>query len=180
MPADLREVTICALSGEPAAPWCPSRAKEWLTAGDDAVPCSWHHRSDEGLLTIYPPEYRAWAATSVFASAARLAPAAPSPPAPSARPARSAPSARSPSLSIANPPEGAVYSIDPTLRREFQALPLRAVTARPTTVRWSVDGAHVGTSSSERPLSWPLTVGAHVIEARDTDGRRASTSVVVR
>ena len=83
-------------------------------------------------------------------------------------------------MSIANPPEGAVYSVDPTLRREFQALPLRAVTARPITVRWSVDGEPVGSSSSDRPLSWRLAVGAHSIEVQDADGRRATTSVVVR
>ena len=81
---------------------------------------------------------------------------------------------------IANPPEGAVYSVDPTLRREFQALPLRAITAKPTTVQWRVDGAHVGTASSERTVSWPLVVGSHRIEAEDADGRRVATSVVVR
>jgi membrane carboxypeptidase/penicillin-binding protein PbpC len=83
-------------------------------------------------------------------------------------------------LSIANPPDGAVYSIDPTLRREFQALPLRAVTPRPTTVRWSVDGVAVGSASSDRPMSWPLAVGVHRIDVQDADGRRAQTSVVVR
>ena len=36
------------------------------------------------------------------------------------------------------------------------------------------------TSSSERGVSWPLAVGAHEIEARDAEGRRAKTSVVVK
>jgi membrane carboxypeptidase/penicillin-binding protein PbpC len=85
-----------------------------------------------------------------------------------------------PPLAIANPPAGAIYSVDPTLRREFQALPLRVVTARPTTVTWLVDGAPIGTLSSERPLAWPLAVGSHRIEVRDAAGRRAATSVVVR
>jgi membrane carboxypeptidase/penicillin-binding protein PbpC len=83
-------------------------------------------------------------------------------------------------LLIANPPKGATYSIDPTLRREFQSLPLRAVTARPTTVQWSIDGAPVGSASSDRPLSWPLAVGTHRIDVKDADGRRATSSVVVR
>ena len=77
-------------------------------------------------------------------------------------------------------PAGAIYSVDPTLRREFQALPLRAVSDRPTTLTWLVDGAPIGTASSERALSWPLAVGAHEIEARDTEGRRARSSVVVK
>jgi penicillin-binding protein 1C len=173
VPSDLRQVTICALSGEPANPWCPSKTSEWVVAQADAPPCSWHHRSDEGLLTIYPPEYRRWSASAPAAvrppSSAHAAAVVP---APLRRPAAA--------LSIANPPDGAVYSVDPTLRREFQALPLRAVTPRPTTVRWSVDGAPVGTASSEKPLDWPLAVGTHRIEAMDPDGRRASTSVVVR
>jgi membrane carboxypeptidase/penicillin-binding protein PbpC len=125
------------------------------------------------LLTIYPPEFRAWAdevhglqasrRTTVEAAARN-------------RPIRG----EGGSLVIANPPAGAIYSVDPTLRREFQALPLRAVANRPTTVTWLVDGALVGSTSSERTLSWPLAIGAHDIEARDADGRRAKTSVIIR
>jgi penicillin-binding protein 1C len=179
VPQGFSEVTICALSGEPANPWCPSRAREWLPGGGDAPPCSWHHRSDEGLLTVYPAQYRAWSASLSTPAHVRTVADRQSPLAKQAESRRSSESAKA-ALSIAHPPEGAVYSYDPTLRREFQALSLRAVTARPTTVRWLVDGAHVGTSSSERPLPWPLAVGSHVIEARDTEGRRATTSVVVR
>jgi len=91
-----------------------------------------------------------------------------------------APAGIRPELSIANPPAGAIYSVDPTLRREFQALPLRAVTARPTTVTWLVNGATIGTTSSEASLAWPLAVGAHEIEVRDATGRRATTSVIVK
>ena len=188
VPADLRQVTICALSGEPASPSCPNRTTEWLPPSEDAPPCSWHHASDEGLLTVYPAEYRAWAAITGspegprsgrpeglrYGAAADLRHKAAAPElAPVAQAFR-------PALTIANPPDGAIYSIDPTLRREFQALPLRAVTARPTTVRWTVDGAPVGAGSSDRPVSWPLAVGTHRIEVQDAAGRRAQTSVVVR
>ena len=173
-PADLERVTICALSGMRANAWCPSRAKEWVAAGDEALPCAWHHQSDEGLLTVYPAEFRAWADETQGVAAPRRASteAAAVPPKPR--------SGEGGSLTIANPPAGAIYSVDPTLRREYQSLPLRAVTGRPTTVTWLVDGAPVGTASSERTLSWPLAVGAHEIEARDRDGRRARTSVIVK
>src|SRR5204862_7169235 len=60
--ADVREATICALSGERATDACPSRAREWVAVDRDLPPCSWHHRSDEGVVTVYPSEYRAWAA----------------------------------------------------------------------------------------------------------------------
>jgi membrane carboxypeptidase/penicillin-binding protein PbpC len=163
------------LSGMRANRWCPSRAKEWVGAGDeDALPCSWHHQSDEGLLTIYPPEYRAWAADAGGHNivAARTV----------SKGNDVSQKSRSGEigLAIANPPAGAIYSVDPTLRREFQALPFRVVTARPMKVTWLVDGATVGTASSERTLSWPLAIGAHEIEVRDADGRRARTTVVVR
>src|SRR5450759_3004061 len=173
-PANTEEVTICALSGMRANPWCPSRAKEWVGVNDeDTLPCSWHHQSDEGLLTIYPQEYRAWAGNGEPSPRLRQGEPSPAP-----RPGLDGKIAAS--LAIANPPAGAIYSVDPTLRREFQALPLRAVTAHPTTVTWLVDGATFGTASSERSLSWPLAIGAHEIEARDAEGRRARTSVVVK
>jgi penicillin-binding protein 1C len=171
-PQGVEEVTICALSGMRANPWCPSRAKEWIGAANaELLPCAWHHQSDEGLLTIYPPEFRAWVAESGVGAAAHVS---------ATRRSGEGGVTRTSPLAIANPPAGAIYSVDPTLRREFQALPLRAVSDRPTTLTWLVDGATVGTASSERALSWPLAVGAHDIEARDTEGRRARTSVIVK
>jgi penicillin-binding protein 1C len=178
-PSDVQEVAICALSGMRANAWCPTRTLEWLPVDDEALPCAWHHRSDDGVITIYPPEYRAWAgnppgraARTVDARFEILSDAA----LPTAR--LRPRSGRA--LAIANPPSGAIYSIDPTLRADFQALPLRATTASRTTIAWTVDGRPVGTASSEEPLPWPLRVGTHVIEARDPDGRRAEASVVVR
>jgi len=176
-PDSIAEVTICALSGMRANAWCPSRAKEWVRTDDEALPCSWHHQSDEGLLTIYPPEYRAWAASDGSRAASRES-SAPSPESRVASPQSRV--ASSQSLRIVNPPAGAIYSIDPTLRREFQSLPLRAVTAHPTSVTWKVDGERIGTMSSEKSLDWPLAVGRHEIEAQDAAGRGARTSIVVK
>jgi penicillin-binding protein 1C len=167
-PRGLQQVTVCALSGLRANEWCPTKAREWAEADDDPVPCAWHHQTDRGLLTIYPPEYRAWELSTRTLAVAGTRASHP----------RGAPATAS--LAIANPPAGAIYSVDPTLRREFQALPLRAVTPKPMTVTWLVDGAPVGRTSSDRALSWPLAVGAHEIEVRDDSGGRARTSVVVK
>ena len=178
-PPDVERVTICALSGMRANAWCPSRAKEWLPVDAEALPCSWHHQSDEGLLTIYPPEFRAWAAddgdhakgSRASTSSVQLPQHAP----------LSGQSVASAGLAIANPPAGAIYSIDPTLRAEFQALPLRAVTTAPAprSHGWSTVPRSARRRPNE-PMSWPLRVGTHRIEARDTDGRRAEAAVVVR
>lgn len=175
VPDDVERATICALSGMRANPWCPVRVTEWLPKGTASAPCGWHHQAPEGLLTRYPAEYRAWAGSQVSGSGP-VAPEA------ETRPARAKPRVFNPQhhLEIANPLPGAIYSVDPTLRRAFQALPLRVVSDRPTTVTWSVDGREIGRTDSDRALSWPLVVGIHQIEARDPEGRSARTSVVVR
>ena len=59
-PAGTGQRDICALSGMIANAWCPTHQREWLPPGEDAA-CSWHHLSDEGLLVVWPPEYRVWA-----------------------------------------------------------------------------------------------------------------------
>ena len=146
---DLEEVTICALSGMPANAWCPLRKKEWLPASAEALPCSWHHEAPEGIVTIYPAEYRAWAAEatkSLYSEATeatedidqkiRKTTTAPWP-----LTRRTVPST---ALTISNPPAGALYSIDPTLRPEFQALSLRVISDRPTTIKWSINGSPLG------------------------------------
>ena len=175
VPDGIVERDVCALSGMPANPWCPARQRERLPATNDP-PCSWHHLSDDGLLVIWPPAYRQWArqnglmpemAPRVMSASARPAVAPPPP------------IVRGP-LEIVNPPAGATYLIDPTLRREFQTLPLRVVAAAPGTIEWQVAGRVVGSSSSETALMWPLTPGVHKITARDERGRVAESSVVVK
>jgi penicillin-binding protein 1C len=173
-PEGLEEAIICAVSGQRAQPWCPSRLREWLPAGVNLQLCAWHRNSDQGVVTIYPAEYRAWSATTVRGPAGTASSAAVP-----RTPARSSDLGPG-TLTIANPAEGTVYSIDPTLRPEFQALPLRVISPHPTSVTWFVDGSEIGTSSSERSLDWPLVVGTHQIEVRDADGRLARSAVVVR
>jgi penicillin-binding protein 1C len=168
---------VCALSGMPSNGWCPSRRREHLLPGDaaDEVKCTWHHQGDEGVLTFWPPEYRQWAKQNGLLNAG------PSnvrelrtPERPSVRTPDSAP------LSIVNPPSGGIYLIDPTLRREFQTLALRAVAARSGQIEWLVNGRVVGSSSSEAAFQWPLSLGAHQITARDSFGNVADSSVTVK
>jgi penicillin-binding protein 1C len=167
-PAGLERRTICALSGMVATSACPVKMHEWLVI-EDAEPCSWHRRTDEGLLTVYPPIFRQWSLAENQRApeiAERI----------TLRQGGSPQAA----LSIASPPAGAIYSVDPTLRAEYQALPLRAVTELPTPLTWIVDGRLFRTASSERPVTWPLVVGRHTIEVHDATGARAQTWVVVR
>ena len=85
------------------------------------------------------------------------------------------------SLAIANPPAGAVYLIDPTLRSQYQALPLRAAAdGHAGMIEWAIDGSRLGASQADEPLQWPLVSGAHRISARDELGRMAAVDIVVK
>jgi penicillin-binding protein 1C len=173
---DAAEGEICALSGLAANTWCPNRRREWLPAERPPLPCSWHHQSDEGLLTILPPEYQAWNG----AGAAGLR----RPATPGARraetPGPNRAPARKPVFAIANPSDGATYMIDPTLRREFQTLSLRAVSDANGEIAWAIDGHRVGVTRPGAALDWPLVPGRHRIAARDARGRTAEAIITVR
>ena len=65
-----------------------------------------------------------------------------------------------------------MYLIDPTLRSQYQALPLRAAAdAHAGMIEWAIDGSRFGASHADEPLQWPLAPGTHRISARDELGR---------
>ena len=175
---------ICALSGLAANRWCPTRRSEWTAAERAPLPCSWHHLGDEGLVTIWPAEYRAWASENVpdfRLTDFRLKPEA----------TRGVTQNRSVTqnrgfhlqaedLRIVSPADGSTYLIDPTLRREFQTLSLRAVARMQGPIEWAVNGEALGRSDADARLEWPLVRGTHRITARDAHGRTAEAQVVVR
>jgi penicillin-binding protein 1C len=174
-PDGLVEREICALSGLTANPWCPSRRRERVPAAEDS-PCSWHHQTDEGLLVVWPPEYRQWARQNRLLADAppRLASA-------SVHHVRTdASEIARPPLAIANPPSGATYLIDPTLRRGFQTLSLRAVASVTGELEWHIDGKRLGSVGSDTGLEWPLATGSHTITVRDRNGHSAESTIVVR
>ncbi|HMF99099.1 MAG TPA: penicillin-binding protein 1C [Vicinamibacterales bacterium] len=209
MPERTTKETVCALSGMRASPWCPSQKDEWIAAdrrGDRE--CTWHllaRTSDPEpgtrepeprtrepereprtpnseprtpvVVVQWPSEYLAWARTerlldqriplpSAARTALAVAPRAMASPTPAP-------------LRIVNPPDGAVYLIDPTLRREFQALPLRAATDA-ADVEWRIDGRSVGRGAPNAAVAWPLSPGAHTVTVRDVRGREANAVIVVK
>ncbi|MEK6375083.1 MAG: transglycosylase domain-containing protein [Acidobacteriota bacterium] len=142
-PPDLERQPVCALSGARPSTSCPTVDNEWLSRDAAVEFCAWHH---EGYIA-WPAEYREWAGGQ-----------------------RSTVNGQPPTanaLRITNPANDATYLIDPTLRREFQSLRLRANAS----ARWTVDG---------RPVSreWPLAPGKHVIVAEGAAGRDAVTVTV--
>ncbi len=174
-PSDLHEGTICALSGMRAGDACPIRVSEWLPPGFSPLPCSWHHASEDGLLTLWPDEYRTWAAGQGLLEPDR--PMRVMHTQPDRAAAGGARTGRR--LEITSPPDGATYLIDPTLRLEFQTLPLRVVGAAGR-VEWTVNGRRLGSKSEDGGLSWPLERGKHQVRARDGRGRVAEASILVK
>jgi penicillin-binding protein 1C len=171
-PAELKRVEICALSGLRANAWCPTRKSEWLTAEHSAQTCAWHYLTDTGVFVAWPSEYREWAAGREMAMSAAV-------PRRASREPNGPTSART-SLAMANPPDGATYLIDPTLRREFQALPLRVTASHTGVIEWFVNGVPAGRAESNTAVAWPLTPGRHRITARDAAGRTVESTIDVR
>jgi penicillin-binding protein 1C len=181
-PTNVIEREICALSGMTANAWCPIRRREWVAAESSSLPCSWHHHGEEGLLTFWPAEYRQWAHANGLDHSDRVAPTSAEQRITTLKSASlgvRATAARV-ELTIVSPPDGATYLIDPTLRREFQTLPLRAATDAHGSIEWSVAGTVVGSADANRALDWSLVPGEHRIVARDAQGHTAEATVVVR
>ena len=173
---------VCALSGQPANDWCPAKASEWMPDGHAGPPCTWHHESETGLQTIWPSEYRQWAAGQglLTDSGLRRASLPTSPILTEVRAGIREASAQR-RLSIASPADGTLYLIDPTLRPEFQRLSLRATAGREAEyIDWSINGLPVGRSAPEKALAWSLVAGEHRITARDARGQLAEARIRVR
>jgi penicillin-binding protein 1C len=188
VPATVVRREICALSGMVANPWCPTKTTEWVPSESAEAPCSWHHESEDGLLTVWPAVYRPWATEHGLLAVrnVRLQPdhvvRGVRPGGDLAGPGKAGHHGQDKiTLSIANPPAGAVYLIDPTLRSQYQALPLRAAAdAHAGMIEWAIDGSRIGTSHADEPLQWPLAPGVHRISARDELGHMAAVDIVVK
>jgi penicillin-binding protein 1C len=168
--ATLTTREICALSGLTAGASCPSRRREWTAVEGEPAPCTWHVRTASGVAIAWPPEYREWA----------RGPRGPDHVLQHRDVERHDLTPRGAALRITSPASGATYLIDPTLRREFQTLSLRALAETPGTIAWLVDGKAIGMAQAGGALDWPLTPGTHRFTARDAHGHTADAVIVVR
>lgn len=181
---ELHERDICALSGLAANEWCPTRRREWLPADSELMPCSWHHLDDGAVITIWPAEYHEWArGRGIRVPNLPRVPKVPVvpgvPKVPRVATVQSVTADRG-GFRISSPADGSTYLIDPTLRREFQALSLRAVSSSPGAIEWWIDGRPVTRTSAQPAASWSLMPGTHTFVARDEDGRTARSVIIVR
>jgi penicillin-binding protein 1C len=165
-PTGMTPVRICGLSGQKETAECPSGAQELLPLDEVPPVCRWHVREGGAVRTHWPPEYRSWAAGREASAGS-----APSP----------GQTHRGAQFAIENPPEGATYWIDPTLRPEFQTLEFRAMASDPgAPVSWILDGVSLGERPAALPLRWPLKPGRHRLAASDRAGHRAEIEFTVK
>ena len=161
-----------------------ARANGCRRIGPPAARCTWHHASDEGLVTVYPDVYRTWARDDGLAGD-------PERPGGGRRRAGTGaasggirdPDTRRPEtsdLTIVRPLGGALFLLDTTLRREFQSVALAARGGTPGPLEWFVDEQSFGIDRGGAPLRWPLARGRHHIEVHDRAGHSATTSIDVR
>jgi membrane carboxypeptidase/penicillin-binding protein PbpC len=189
---DVTRRSICALSGMRAGESCPARVGEWLPAGTADLPCSWHHASEDGVIVVWPPEYRQWAQSDGRSAMA------------TAIGDRRWFTVWRPWSSVKHPlsrrstiddgpstidgpfdlesargcdlPDRSHAAIVHTRRWHFACPPI----APAGRIEWTVNGRAVGTSDSDKPLQWPLSPGTHRIVAADDRGRSAETTILVR
>jgi penicillin-binding protein 1C len=76
------------------------------------------------------------------------------------------------------PGEGQVVTLIPGVPASRQLVPLSATT-RAARLSWFVDGALVGSASSDERVYWTPVVGKHDIVVRDDAGRRAHRVLAV-
>jgi penicillin-binding protein 1C len=167
---------VCALSGLVATPACPRQIEEWMPDDVDGEPCDWHRETPRGVVVQWPAAYQEWAAGQRLLNVIVAAPSGTG----VLEGPHSVHMKASASVQVLSPPDGAMYLIDPTLRREFQTIGLRGATNSAGPLEWRVDDALIGSVAVESSLDWPLTPGRHVISARDAQGRYASASIVVK
>jgi hypothetical protein len=122
------------------------------------------------VITVWPAEYQQWAAKHSPGAAA---------PAMSRNSVRPVPPGGA-TFRITSPADGSTYLIDPTLRREFQAIPLRIASSSSNTITWEIDGKRAATSGEEGRPSWMLAPGRHIFIARNAAGDAAAASITVR
>ncbi|HEX5071115.1 MAG TPA: penicillin-binding protein 1C [Vicinamibacterales bacterium] len=171
---DLHRGEVCAVSGMKPGASCLHRTTEWLPDDLTLDTCTWHRATPDGVMTIWPDAYRIWAASNAapdVAMSSRSHPLIAAPPAYE--------SAAGATFEIVSPLAGATFLRDPTLRAEFQTLPLRA-RGGTGIIDWRVDGTAVGASPTSGTVRWPLAAGEHRIEATDDQGRTATTTIVVK
>jgi penicillin-binding protein 1C len=145
-------VSICALSGLAATPFCSGTLTEWLRRDKIPAPCSWH--SAEGAAR-YPSEYRSWLAERFRSGSVTRG-----------------------NATIRLPRSGAIFYRDTSLPPGAQALRIETAGFNDNALIY-VDKALQGGLNAAGVFVLPLSLGQHTVLVED-DESNASVSFEVR
>ncbi len=187
-PTHLRTREVCSLSGQPAAPHCPTRMRDVYIPGVSSVrACTLHKRvyidkvtgygvcsrcwnvasTEESILEEWGAEAATWLAENGFAV----------PTFPPHNPECTAPIAGDAPV-ILSPSTDTVYYIRPSIPLEQQKIMLNAsMSNRTQQLYWFLDGELI--STGPRHFLTPVP-GQHVVTCVDGDGRTASRSLLIK
>ncbi len=190
-PAGVKEVDLCAVSGQLPTPHCQHRRKGWFIPGVSPIaPCDIHREvlldvdsglrvaTDDGKRVLRHEVFEFWPPDMLALFRAAGVPRRQVPPMePSTAPLRVAQATEAPH--IVSPQPRLVYALranDPTR----QAIPLRADTAAGVrTVFWFAGAKFLGSSEPAAALMWNASPGEWKLHVLDDHGRSATCDVRV-
>ncbi|MBI4559867.1 MAG: penicillin-binding protein 1C [Candidatus Hydrogenedentes bacterium] len=148
---DLREATVCAVSGLPATQWC-DRTREALLPRAQYLhrACDMHYPAGSGesgaVLERWPATAKAWNLAKIRTDSTRKS-------------AGAKKASRERGLQITAPTNEAQYVL--TGEREGDRIKLAASMDVQSALHWYLDERYLGASAPERPLYLSLQPGAH-------------------
>jgi penicillin-binding protein 1C len=139
LPEGYAKEPVCALSGMTPTDACPAVTSEFVPRGMKLLPCNWHYRSGERVLTQYPAEYQRWVSGKntdivLFGDTGNA----------------------ESRLRFLYPADGAVFVYDPAIPLEAQQFSVDCIGGNENHAALFCNGIFIG--ESERPFSWTVPV----------------------
>jgi penicillin-binding protein 1C len=159
LPDNVREISICALSGMAADSACTGLTREWFPSERLPAACTWHRQPGNAQAAVeYPPEYQAWLAERF-------------------RQGRTTHSSTN-GARIRLPVAGSVFYFDPALPPEAQAIRIETVGFSPGALVYANDVLQGGVNHAGI-FALPLRRGFQRIVVEDENGS-GMTEIQVR
>ena len=148
---------VCALSGMAPTEYCTAVAEEFVLAGTQLEPCSYHVFRNGRIEINYPNEYQRWFGGKNMNGSLSYGGA----------------------FEFVYPQDNAVFIYDSSLR-EMQNLKIDVAGGTGNTAALYIDGVLFGVS--ERPFSWyiPVEQGRHGLEAVSESGESTFITILVK
>ena len=188
---NLKEVEVCAVSGQRPNESCPHRTSGWFIPGRSPIDVCTLHRALEvdaasGLRAcpgatgpVRHDVYEMWATDDLESFRRAGVPRRVPPPFPASCTPASAPAAGL-RPRITSPRNGSTYALRVGLP-SGNDLPLKAVSESGVrALHWFIDDQYQGAHAPAEPVFWPLVPGTHTARVVDDRGRSASRKFVVR